>query len=124
MVSTHDAIAMGLATELKLFCKKYEFSGDDAGDWLLFRQELQVGISSDWYRWEPPKGDPLGVVTVGLVDGKLVLKSENLGCSQKKWPMVFFECDLAHPDLVELVRERICEVRDGVVSEAGWNSDS
>lgn len=101
MVSTHESIAIGLATELRAFCKR-EFIGDQ------------------WFRWEWPDR----VVEILIDDG--VIKAYKLGNATDPATTIlgFFsngvgsgiiavlsvpivECDLAHPDLVEIFREKL-----------------
>ena len=94
--SVHDAIAMGLATELGLSCEKVHFTA-----------------VSDWYCCESSVDDSLGIITMKLVGGRLVVWDGDAVGSWDNGGSVILNCDLTYPDLVEIVVEKIRGV--------GWN---
>jgi hypothetical protein len=90
MGDVHRAIAVGLANELRVFCKSASRTFGPSG-------------GTDWFEW---KWDT-GVVLVGFSDGRIMVADGEEGllfapAIEPRW-----ECDLAHPDLVELVRVAI-----------------
>lgn len=82
MDDVHRAIAVGLANELRVFCK------DDPS----FRE-------GDWYMWDWDSGS----VSVRLLDGQISVMWSQLGAVGEP----ILECDLGHPDLVELLRSAL-----------------
>ena len=88
MASVHESIAIGLATEFRAFCIN-----------------MTPGVNDDWFKWEWSNK----VVYAKLEDGMISV----FDCD----PMVkvrvleeailIVECDLAHPDLVEILREKL-----------------
>lgn len=88
MCDVHVAIAVGLANELRVFCESYSRTSGVFG-----------GV--DWFEWTWDGG----CVLVGLGDGDIFIAHG----SDRMNPAIepFFECDLGHPGLVELVRSAI-----------------
>ena len=84
MVSVHEGIAISLATEFRAFCsKQYD----------------------DWYRWEWSDKTVRvrlenGMISIFSVDPMVAV--EILGHS-----VLIVECDLAHPRLVDILREKL-----------------
>ena len=96
VVNVHESIAIGLATELRAFCK-HAF-GDQWFEWEWSNRMVRVEIENG--RINIKNIDPS--VIFGRLDGGISYQA-----SGKIGDKLIVRCDLAHPKLVEILREKL-----------------